>query len=73
MIYLMYVPSSFLHKERYCSGMSLYKSYLVPIIIQLTITGLEGHICPSLVKDWKDICVPLLSRHCAVIVRPFRA
>ncbi len=24
----------------------------------LTLLGLEGHICPSLVKDGKDIYVP---------------
>ncbi len=28
--------------------------------ITLRSTGLEGHICPSLVRDWKDIYVPLL-------------
>ncbi len=26
----------------------------------LTLTGLEGHVCPCLVRDWKDIYVPLL-------------
>ncbi len=39
----------------------------------LTLTGLEGHICPSLVKDWKDIYVLLLSHHGDVIMLPFRA
>ncbi len=24
----------------------------------LTLTGLDAHICPSLVRDWKDIYVP---------------
>ncbi len=41
--------------------------------IVLTLNGLEGHICPSLVKDWKDISVPLLSHHGGVIILSFRA
>ncbi len=28
--------------------------------VSLTLTGLEGHICPFLVKDGKDIYVQLL-------------
>ncbi len=39
----------------------------------LTLTGLERNICPSLVKDWKDTYVPLLSRHGDVIMLAFRA
>ncbi len=29
------------------------------IFVPLTLTGLEGHICPSLVRDGKDIYVLL--------------
>ncbi len=36
------------------------------------LTGLEGHICPSLVRNGKDIYVPLLWRHGGVIVISFR-
>ncbi len=59
-----------------------YNSYL-------TLTGLEGHICPSLVRDYKDIYVPprwktgrtcmslpgngLKGHVCPTIVRSFRA
>ncbi len=39
----------------------------------LNLTGLEEHLCPSLVKDWKDIYVPLLPCHGGVIVQSFRA
>ncbi len=38
----------------------------------LTLTGLEGYICPSLVRDGKDIYVPLLWCHGGVIVTSFR-
>ncbi len=38
----------------------------------LTLTGLEGHICPSLVRDWKDIYVPLLWCHGGIIATSFR-
>ncbi len=31
--------------------------------MSLPCEGLEGHLCPSLVKDWKDMYVPLLWRH----------
>ncbi len=34
---------------------------------------LEGQICPSLVKDWKDIYVPLLLRHGGFIMLSVRA
>ncbi len=37
---------------------SLYLLHHTFII--LTLNGLEGHVCPSLVKDGKDIYVPLL-------------
>ncbi len=38
-----------------------------------TLIGLEGHICPSLVRDWKDIYVSLLWSNDGVIVTPFKA
>ncbi len=37
---------------------TLTKGYFIHMI--LTLTGLDGHICHSLVRDWKDINVPLL-------------
>ncbi len=46
---------------------------IAPYVQGLTLTGLGGHICPSLVKDWKDIYVPLLWLHDGVIATSLRA
>ncbi len=35
----------------------LAQSRITVSIVTLAFTGLEGHICPSLVMDWKDIYI----------------
>ncbi len=43
--------------------LKIYSAFLSAdgkVCILLTLTGLGGHICPSMVRDWKDMYVPLL-------------
>ncbi len=64
----------FVFKPQLRHQKKLQKLNMVIVSISaLTLSGMEGHLCPSLVKDWKDIYVPLLPHHDGIIMLSFRA